>query len=127
MTNRTPNLQPTPLIPDRPKEVHSKTIPHPHNQHKQRARRHTKPFVEDSQIRRDEREGNQQFEEQQPALREGVEDGEEPVDAYQAEGGDGGDVAGGEEGGLEEGEEEEGDAEVGEGERAVGRRCQGRR
>ncbi|KFY85710.1 hypothetical protein V500_08184 [Pseudogymnoascus sp. VKM F-4518 (FW-2643)] len=127
MTNRTPNLQPTPLIPDRPKEVHSQTISHSHNKHKQRTRRHTKPFVEDSQIRRDEREGDQQFEEQQPALGEGVEDGEEPVDAYQAEGGDGGDVSGTKKGGLEEGEEEEGDAEVGEGERAVGRRCQGRR
>ncbi len=55
-------------------------------------------------------------------MREGVEDGDEPRDAFETEGGDGCDVAGAEKGGLEEGEEEEGRTKVGEGEGSVWRR-----
>ena len=47
------------------------------------------------------------------------EDWNKPVDAVEAEGGDGGFVAGGEEGGLEKVENEKGGAEVGQCERAV--------
>lgn len=52
-------------------------------------------------------------------MAEGVEEGDEAIDAIEGKGGDGGDVAGAEEGGLQEKEEEEGNASVGEVEGAV--------
>ena len=119
MTNTRPNVQPTALIPHQPKEIHSQHIANRHHQHKQTAGRDAESAVQDAEVGADDGEGDDDFEDEEGALGEGVEDGYEAVDGVEREGGEGGDVAGGEEGGLEEVEEEEGDAGVGEGEGAV--------
>ena len=122
VTDTSPDIQPAALIPDQPEEVHRQHIAHRHDEHEQAARRDAEPAVEDAQVGADDGEGDDELEDEEEALGERVEDGDEAVDGFEGEGGDGGDVARGEEGGLEEVEEEEGDAGVGEGERAVSRR-----
>ncbi len=119
MANTSPDIQPTPLIPHQPKEVHSQHVANRHDEHKQTTRRDAEPSVQDAEIGADDGERDDDFEHEEEALGEGVEDGNEAVDGVEGEGGEGGDVAGGEEGGLEEVEGEEGDAGVGEGEGAV--------
>lgn len=120
MADTGPNIQPTALIPHHPKEIQRQHIADGHDDHEQTTGRNTEAFVQDAEVCRDEGERNEEFEQQEGALGEWVEDRDEAVDGVEGEGGDGGDVAGGEEGGLEEVEEEKGDAGVGEGERSVG-------
>lgn len=122
MTNTCPDIQPTTLIPDQPEEIHSQHIANRHDQHEKTARRDAESPIQDAQVGADDGEGDDEFEDEEQALGEGVEDWDEAVDGVEGEGGKGGNVAGGEEGGLEEVEEEEGDAGVGEGEGAVLRR-----
>lgn len=119
MTDTSPNIQPTALIPNQPEEIHSQHVADRHDQHEKAARRNTESSVEDAQVGADDGERDDEFEDEEETLGEGVEDWDEAVDGVEGEGGEGGDVAGGEEGGLEEVEEEEGDAGVGEGEGAV--------
>lgn len=57
-------------------------------------------FGEDAKVGGDEGEGSEEFEEEEGALTERVEDRDEAVDGVEGERADGGDVAGGEEGGL---------------------------
>lgn len=125
MANTRPNIQPTAFIPNSPKKANHHDLAQRTYKHKQRAGRHAETAVEERQVGGDEDEGGEELEEEQSALAEGVEDGDQAVDGVEAEGGDGGDVAGGEEGGLQEEEEEEGGAEGGEGEAAVGWGCGG--
>lgn len=107
LTDTSPNIQPTALIPDHPKKVQSQDIAVRHNDHEQRARGQiSQSLVEDTEIGADEGEGDEEFQHEEGALAEGAEDRDQSVDAVEAEGRDGGDVAGGEEGGLEEVEEE---------------------
>lgn len=120
MTDAGPDVQPAPFIPHHPKEIQRQHVADGHHHHEQAARRHTQPAVQDAEVGRDEGERDEEFQQEQGALGERVEDGDEPVDGVKGERGDGGDVAGGEEGRLEEVEEEEGDAAVGEGEGPVG-------
>ena len=122
MTDTSPDIQPTALIPNQPKEVHRQHIANRDDQHEETARRDAESPVQDAQVGTDDGEGDDDFEDEERALGERVEDGYEAVDGVKGEGGEGGDVAGGEEGGLEEVEEEEGDAGVSEGEGAVLRR-----
>lgn len=119
MTNTSPDIQPAPLIPNQPEEIHRQHVADGHDEHEQAAGRDAEPAVEDAEVGADDGEGDDEFEDEEEALGEGVEDWDEAVDGVEGEGGEGGDVAGGEEGGLEEVEEEEGDAGVGEGEGAV--------
>ena len=119
MADTGPDIQPTALVPDEPEKVHRQHVADGHDQHDEAARRDAEPPVEDTQVGADDGEGDDEFEDEEEALGEGVEDRDEAVDGVEGEGGEGGDVAGGEEGGLEEVEEEEGDAGVGEGEGAV--------
>ncbi len=120
MADAGPNIQPTALIPHHPKEIQRQHVADGHDDHEETAGRDAEALVQDAEVGGDEGEGDEEFEEEEGALGEGVEDGDEPVDGVEGEGGDGRDVAGGEEGGLEEVEEEEGDAGVGEGEWSVG-------
>lgn len=119
MANASADIQPTALIPDQPEEIHRQHIANRHDEHEKTARRNTESSVEDAQVGADDGERDDDFEHEEEALGERVEDREEAVDGVEGEGGEGGDVAGGEESGLEEVEEEEGDAGVGEGEGAV--------
>lgn len=119
MTNRGPDIQPAALIPDHPEEIQRQHVADGHDHHEERRRGDAEPPVEDAEVCADEGEGDEEFEEEEGALVEGGEDGDEAVDGVEGEGGDGADVPGGEEGGLEEEEEEEGDAGVGEGEGSV--------
>ena len=119
MADTGANIQPTALILHHPKEIQRQDIANSHDDHEQTTRRDAEPFIEDAEVGGDKGEGDEEFESQEGALGERVEDGDEAVDGVEGEGGDGGDVAGGEEGGLEEIEEEEGDASVGEGEGSV--------
>lgn len=120
MADARANVQPTTLVSDHPEEIHRQYVANGHDEHEQTARRHAETTVEDTEIGADDSEGDEDFEEQQGALREGIEDRDETVDGVEREGRDGGDVAGGEEGSLKEEEEEESGAEVSECERAVG-------
>lgn len=119
MADTSPNVQPAALVSDQPEEIHSQHVTYRHDQHEETARRDAESSVEDAQVGADDGERDDDFEEEEETLGEGVEDGYETVDGVEGEGGEGGDVAGGEEGGLEEVEEEEGDAGVGEGQGAV--------
>lgn len=119
MANTSPDIQPTPLIPDKPEEIHSQHVADRHDQHEETAGRDAESPVEDAEVGADDGEGDDEFEDEEETLGEGVEDWDEAVDGVEGEGSEGGDVAGGEEGGLEEVEEEEGNAGVGEGEGAV--------
>lgn len=119
MADRRPNIQPRPLISHHIKEIQRHHVRYRHHHHEQRAGRDLQPAVEDAQVGADDGKGDEDFEDQEGALAEGVENGDEAVDAVEGERGDGGDVAGAEEGGLQEEEEKEGDAGVGEVEGAV--------
>lgn len=120
MANTRPDIQPAPLIPHHPEEIQRQHIADGHDDHEETRWRDSEAAVQDTEVRGDEGEGDEEFEEEEGALGERVEDGDEPVDGVEGEGGYGGDVTGGEKGGLEEVEEEEGDAGVGEGEGSVG-------
>jgi hypothetical protein len=117
--NALANLQPTALVPHLPKEPQSQIVPDAHDDSEQTAPAQAQTFGQDPEVCGDERERRKEFQEEQRALRKGVEDGDQAVDGVEGEGGDRGDVAGAEEGGLQEEEEEEADAGVGEGEGAV--------
>lgn len=119
MADAGPNVQPAALVPDQPEEVHGQHVAHGHDEHEEAAGRDAEAAVEDAEVGADDGEGDDELEDEEAALGDGVEDGEEAVDGVEGEGGEGGDVARGEEGGLEEVEEEEGGAGVGEGEGAV--------
>lgn len=99
-TNTLANLQPAPLVPHLPKEPQRQIIADPHHNSEQTAAAKPQALSQDPQICGYESEGREEFEEEQRALGEGVEDGDEAVDGVEGEGGDGGDVAGAEEGGL---------------------------
>ena len=115
MADGRPDIQPTPLVSNHVEEVQRHDVADGHDDHEERRRRDAQAVVEDSEIRADHGERDEDLENEQGALREGVKDGDQARDAVEGEGGNGGDVAGAEEGGLEEEEEEEGDAGVGEG------------
>ncbi len=115
MADTGADIQPGALVADHPEEIQRHDVADGHDDHEQRGRLQAQAEIEDAEVGGDDGEGDQDLEDEERALREGVEDGEQPVDGVEAEGGDGRDVAGGEEGGLEQVEEEEGDAEVGDG------------
>lgn len=119
MADAGPDIQPAALVPDQPEEVHRQDVADGDDEHEEAAGRDAEAAVQDAEVGADDGEGDDELEDEEGALGEGVEDGEEPVDRVEGEGGQGGDVARGEEGGLEEVEEEEGDAGVGEGEGPV--------
>lgn len=115
MADRRPDVQPAALVANHVEEIQRHDVADGHDDHEECRRRDAESVVEDSEICADDGEWDEDLEDEEGALGEGVEDGDEPGDAVEGEGGDGGDVAGAEEGGLEEEEEEEGDAGVGEG------------
>lgn len=115
MADTGADIQPGALVADHPEEIQRHDVAEGHDQHEQRRRLQAQSEIEDAEVGGEDGEGDQDLEEEERALGEGVEDRDEPVDGVEAEGGDGRDVAGGEEGGLEEVEEEEGDAHVGDG------------
>lgn len=119
MADAGPDVQPAALVADEPEEVHGEDVADGDDEHEETAGRDAEAAVQDAEVGADDGEGDDDLEDEEGALREGVEDGEEAVDRVEGEGGQGGDVARGEEGGLEEVEEEEGDAGVGEGEGPV--------
>lgn len=126
MADAGADVQPATFVTHHPEEIHRHDVADGHDDHEQTARGDTQAAVQNPEVGADDGEGDQDFEHEEGALGERVEDGDEAVDGVERKGGDGGDVSGGEKCGLEEEEEEESGAEVGEGEGAVGGLLAGR-
>ena len=62
MANTSTDIQPAPLIPDQPEEVHSQHVADRHDQHEQAAGRDAEPAVEDAEVGADDGEGDDEFE-----------------------------------------------------------------
>ena len=87
------NVQPAALVPDHPEEIQGQHVADRHDDHEEARRRDAEPAVEDAQVGGDDRKGDHEFEDEECPLRKGAEDGDEPVDAVEGEGRDGGNVA----------------------------------
>lgn len=74
VADTSPNIQPAPLVPDQPEEVHSQHIANGHDQHEKTARGNTESPVEDAEVGTDDGERDDDFEDQEETLGEGVED-----------------------------------------------------
>lgn len=94
MADAAADIQPTAFVADHPEEIHGQDVAEGRNEHEQAAGGHAQAAGQDSQIGADEREGDEEFQDEEGALGKGVEDGDESVDGVEGEGGDGGDVAG---------------------------------
>lgn len=64
MTDTGPDIQPTPLIPDHPKEIQRQHVTNGHDHHEQTTRRYTQPAVQNPQVGGDEGEGDEEFEQE---------------------------------------------------------------
>jgi len=97
MTNSHADIEPRALVAHHIEEVQRHHVGDGHDHHEERAGRDFEAAVEDTQVSADDGEGDQDLQDEERALAEGAEDGDEPTDAVEGEGGDGGNVAGAEE------------------------------
>lgn len=106
------DVKPGALVADKVEEIQRKYVRDGHNEHEERARRNREAPVEDSQVRADDGKRYQDLQDEERALRERIEDGDQAVDRVKGKGGDGGDVSGAEKGRLEKEEKEKGDTGI---------------
>lgn len=114
MTDGGADFEPGALVADHPEEVHGQHVAKGHDEHEERAGGDADPARQNAQVGADDGEGDEQFEQEQGALGERVEDRNEPVHRIKRKGRDGRHVAGREEGRLKEEEKEESGTEVGQ-------------
>ena len=75
-----PDVEPAALVAHHPEEVHGQNIADGDDNHEQTAWRNAEAAVEDAEVGADEGERDEEFEKEEGALGERVEDGDEPVD-----------------------------------------------
>ncbi len=76
MADTGADIEPATLIFHHPKKIQRQNIADGHDDHEQTARGDAEPFIEDAEVGGDESEGDEEFESQEGALREWIEDGD---------------------------------------------------
>ena len=74
MTNAGTDIQPTTLVPDHEEEVQCHDVADGHHHHEKRAWSDTETAVQDSKVSADDSKRDNDLQDQQSTLREGVED-----------------------------------------------------